>query len=171
MAKKASKDYGITHLAADNNLKLYVVCQALEEKGIHTTALPKRKGNDLIVHNISNKKWRDLEGEEFEVKTTITNTVSCDIKKEKTLERLRDVHLITGVFNNGYLESGFFIEEPFQLKAIYLTCPKILEPYWNKRSWALDSSKGSDTGGIPLDYIVNHSKKIWGCPSIIRVLK
>jgi len=156
------EECGIEDITSQNNLKAYQVFLILREEGIHLRALNEPKGNDFYASKISNEHWSHLLRMEFEVKTTTQkNSVSCDAKTEVTVERMENTYLITAHFNGRKAVPGFIPLKPFQLKAIYLTHPKYMQPYWNKRRHQVNSRKGSDAGAMNLTYIINHSDRLY----------
>ena len=144
----ASK-HGIDDIFQDNGGK---VLQVLLVLGL--TILPGREGNDAV----------DQDGKEYELKSVnieLTRGFSTHHHMNPTIiEKYRQVDWIFAIYKN------------IELQAIYLITPETMEFYYVKweSKWHIDGSKDINNPKIPLKYVVQNGRLLFGTPIDLKNL-
>ncbi|SCM69435.1 restriction endonuclease [Donghicola eburneus] len=135
--------HGIDDIFQDNGGKLLQVLLLLGLKD-----LPGREGNDAI----------DNHGNEYELKSvniSLTKSFSTHHHMNPVIiSKYRLVDWIFGVYDN------------INLLSIHLLTPKDMEPYYSKWELKWHESGGKDINNpkIPLSYVVENGRLLWGTP-------
>lgn len=132
--------HGIKDIFQDNGGKLLQVILTL---GLEV--LPGREGNDA----------KDASGKEYELKS-----VNLDLRKQVTTHH----HLNLDILNKyRKVDWIFAVYRNIELQAIYLLKPLSLEPLFSKweMKWRAEK-KDINNPKIPLDFVIDHGKLLYG---------
>lgn len=141
--------HGIDDIFQDNGGKILQVLLVL---GL--TILPGREGNDAV----------DQAGKEYELKSVnieLTRGFSTHHHMNPIIiEKYSKVDWIFAVYKN------------IELQAIYLLTPEIMAPFyemWGEK-WHADGGKDINNPKIPLKYVVENGKLLYGSPIDLAAL-
>ena len=139
--QELAERHGINDIFQDNGGKLLQVLLLL---GL--TNIPGREGNDAV----------DKSGAEYEMKSVninLTKSFSTHHHMNPTIiDKYRQVDWIFAVYQN------------IELISIYLTTPIEMESFYTKweTKWYADGGKDINNPKIPLSYVVQTGKLLWG---------
>lgn len=133
--------HGINDIFQDNGGKLLQLSLTL---GLRV--IPSREGNDAV----------DQDGKEYELK-------SMNIELTKSFSTHHHMNpVIIGKYRK--VDWIFAIYKNIELQAIYRLTPKLLEPFYSKweAKWHADGGKDINNPKIPLSYVVENGKLLYG---------
>jgi len=141
--QRLAKKHGIDDIFQDNGGKLLQVLLLLGLK-----ILPGREGNDAI----------DADGREYELKSVNIELVrgfSTHHHMNPTIiEKYKKVPWVFAIYRN------------IELEAVYVLEPEDLNFYFDKwnAKWQADGGKDINNPKIPVSYVIEHGKLIFGTP-------
>lgn len=133
--------HGIDDIFQDNGGKILQVLLLLGLENI-----PGREGNDAV----------DSSGAEYEMESVniaLTRSFSTHHHMNPTIiAKYREVDWIFAVYRN------------IELISVYLMTPKEMEPFFAKweTKWNDEGGKDINNPKIPLSYVIDHGKQLWG---------
>lgn len=139
--QELATSHGIDDIFQDNGGK---ILQVLLFLGL--TNIPGREGNDAV----------DKNGDEYEMK-------SVNIKLTRSFSTHHHMNPII-IAKYRKVDWIFAVYENIELISIYLMRPADMEPYYKKweAKWHADGGKDINNPKIPLTYVVEAGKLLWG---------
>lgn len=139
--------HGIDDIFQDNGGKLLQVLLLM-----NLTIIPGREGNDAV----------DAAGREYELKS-----VNIELTKGFSTHHHMNPTIIAKYRRVPWI---FAIYRHIVIQAVYILQPDILEPFFTKweQKWHADGGSDINNPKIPVPYIVENGKLLYGSPPIIR---